>query len=420
MSYAARVFRILIASPSDVLEERDIAVNTIQAWNDLISAERQIVLLPLRWESHSAPEYGTRPQEVINRQVVDYCDVLVGIFWTRIGSPTGAADSGTLEEIERVASQGKPVMLYFSRSRQDPDLIDVDQLKQLRDFKLKTFPNGLVETYATQIEFRDKLQKQLEIQLRALLAAENQAPGDSEQAIPTTDILFEFADVERGRRAGERLALQTTAFEVRDVAQLPDFTVATAAQDPTGLITNPVNPDYYREMANHLISQGFFTPIRFWLRNDGSLGARDVYVDVRIASKDTQLSIDSFERLRGRPPTPRGHKYTFYGGLTVDGTIPPEKFGGAWTTKLELSALQPKREVSPPPTFILGANQGGSVDITARIYADTLPEPLVRTLSVDLAVTTVKKSARSLLEESGIKVPGSSPASRRKKTEGAG
>ncbi|MEQ8749171.1 MAG: hypothetical protein RIC52_05280, partial [Amphiplicatus sp.] len=174
MSFNARVFRVLIASPSDVADEREIAVAAIQAWNNLNSSERQIVLLPLRWETHSAPEYGRRPQEVINRQVVDSCDLLVGIFWTRIGSPTGIADSGTLEEIERVASQGKPVMLYFSRAAQDPDRIDLGQLQKLREFKTKTFPKALIETYTTQIEFRDKLAAQLEIQLRTLLVSENQ------------------------------------------------------------------------------------------------------------------------------------------------------------------------------------------------------------------------------------------------------
>src|SRR5690606_19975802 len=140
MSYAAQVFRVLIASPGDVSEERDIAVRIIQEWNDLNSAERRLVLLPLRWETHSAPEYGKRPQEVINRQVVDHCDLLVGVFWTRIGSPTGVADSGTLEEIERVANDGKPVMLYFSKSSKNPDEIDLEQLKRLREFKTKTFP----------------------------------------------------------------------------------------------------------------------------------------------------------------------------------------------------------------------------------------------------------------------------------------
>ena len=52
MAYSARVFRVLIASPSDVEEERDAVVSVIQAWNDLHSRSREIVLLPLRWETH--------------------------------------------------------------------------------------------------------------------------------------------------------------------------------------------------------------------------------------------------------------------------------------------------------------------------------------------------------------------------------
>jgi len=68
MAFDSRVYRIVIGSPSDVEEERDIAVRVIQEWNDLHSYTRKVVLLPLRWETHTAPDYGTRPQEVINEQ----------------------------------------------------------------------------------------------------------------------------------------------------------------------------------------------------------------------------------------------------------------------------------------------------------------------------------------------------------------
>jgi hypothetical protein len=50
---------------------------------------------------------------VINRQVLADCDLLVAIFWTRIGSPTGSALSGTVEEIEKHLKAEKPAMLYF-------------------------------------------------------------------------------------------------------------------------------------------------------------------------------------------------------------------------------------------------------------------------------------------------------------------
>src|ERR1043166_3914515 len=138
MAYDSRAYRILIASPGDVDEEREICVRVIQEWNDLNSYTRKVVLLPLRWETHTAPEYGTRPQEVINRAIVDQCDLLVGVFWTRIGTPTGVADSGTLEEIERVGKAGKPVMLYFSRVEIDPERIEVDQIEKLKQFREKT------------------------------------------------------------------------------------------------------------------------------------------------------------------------------------------------------------------------------------------------------------------------------------------
>lgn len=256
MSYSARVYRILIASPSDVAEERDIAVTTIQQWNDLNSSERQLVLLPLRWETHSAPEYGRRPQEVINRQVVDQSDLLVGIFWTRIGSPTGLADSGTLEEIERVAKQGKPVMLYFSQSKQDPDRIDLEQLQKLRDFKKMTFPKALVESYATQIEFRDKLAKQLEIQLRTLVAEESEKARGELHAEPITDVQIAFADPQTGSRLGTEIEIENTVLEIEELDRVPDYQNATgpveSSTEKSHLIMSigGVNKDYYRELVS--------------------------------------------------------------------------------------------------------------------------------------------------------------------------
>ena len=214
MSFPARVFRILIASPSDVTAERDLAVRTIQEWNNLNASERQVVILPLRWETHSAPEYGQRPQEIINRQVVDHCDLLVGIFWTRVGSPTGASESGTIEEIERVATDGKPVMLYFSQAKQDPDKIEVEQLARLREFKKKTFPKALIESYADLVEFRDKLSRQLELQLRSLLASESEGQLGGSFVPPVTDIVIHFADVDTATDKGEALTLETRFIEV--------------------------------------------------------------------------------------------------------------------------------------------------------------------------------------------------------------
>ncbi len=168
MSYESRVYRILIASPSDVDEEREVAARIIQDWNDLHSFNKKIVLLPVRWETHSSPTYGIRPQEAINRQVVDDCDMLIGFFWTKLGTPTGIDISGTVEEITRVANAEKPVMLYFSKRGKDPSLIDIDQLTALNQFKENVYKVAIVENYGSIVDFRDKLSRHLEIKIREL------------------------------------------------------------------------------------------------------------------------------------------------------------------------------------------------------------------------------------------------------------
>ena len=91
MSYSATIFQIMIASPSDVNKERQIAREVINDWNLKNTEDKKIVLLPIGWETHSAPVLGDRPQEIINKQILDKCDILIGIFWTRIGTPTGDA-----------------------------------------------------------------------------------------------------------------------------------------------------------------------------------------------------------------------------------------------------------------------------------------------------------------------------------------
>ncbi|MEP0212072.1 MAG: hypothetical protein ABJD66_02575 [Cellulophaga sp.] len=168
MSYESTVYRILIASPSDVDEEREVVSRIIQDWNDLNSFNKKIVLLPVRWETHSSPTFGVRPQEAINKQLVDDCDLLVGFFWTKIGTPTGEEIGGTVEEIKRVSKAGKPVMLYFSKRGKDPSLIDLEQLDSLNKFKSEVYKTALVENFNSIVEFRDKLSRQLEMKIREL------------------------------------------------------------------------------------------------------------------------------------------------------------------------------------------------------------------------------------------------------------
>ena len=185
MSYAARVYDLLIASPSDVAKERQLARDVILEWNAIHAKDRRIVLAPVAWETHASPEMGDRPQAIINKQIARDCDVLIAVFWTRLGTPTGKSPSGTVEEIREHVAAGKPALIYFSEEPVRLDSVEEAQYAALKEFRAECQQNGLYESYSSASEFREKLTRQLAQTVIRNLAPEPQ-DADSARAISAT------------------------------------------------------------------------------------------------------------------------------------------------------------------------------------------------------------------------------------------
>ncbi|WP_367255745.1 DUF4062 domain-containing protein [Pseudomonas sp. stari2] len=165
MSYTAETFNVMIASPGDVASERTIVRDVIYEWNAVNSNARKIVLLPIGWESHSSPEMGASPQAIINQQILEKCDLLIGVFWTRLGTPTDEYASGTVEELEKHIESGKPAMLYFSSQPVAMDSVDLDQAAAVKKFKTDCQSRGLYESYDSLSDFRTKLYRHLQLKV---------------------------------------------------------------------------------------------------------------------------------------------------------------------------------------------------------------------------------------------------------------
>lgn len=214
MSYEATVFNVMIASPGDVPAERSIARDVITEWNAVHSASREIVLMPTGWESHTSPEMGDAPQSIVNKQVPEKCDLLIGVFWTKIGTRTKEYASGTVEEIERHIESGKPTMLYFSNQPARLDSVDDGQYQELKKFKASCRERGIYEKYDSHSQFKEKFYRQLQLKL-------NEHP--------------DFAPISR---LGQELPL----LELRNAARLPTLSgkarhlLKGASKDSNGII----------------------------------------------------------------------------------------------------------------------------------------------------------------------------------------
>jgi hypothetical protein len=205
MSYRAKVVKVMIASPSDVPGERQAIRNVIQEWNYAHSEDKNIVLMPVGWESHATPSIGSRPQALINKQVLAGCDLLIAVFWTKLGTPTGKAVSGTVEEIEEHVKAKKPAMIYFSAIPVRLDSVDEAQYKALKEFKQEMGKRGLYEQYESSEEFREKLSRQLAQTVNRYFASKKNGNGQEDE-----DSGIAHPKVPKLSEAASRLLIEAT------------------------------------------------------------------------------------------------------------------------------------------------------------------------------------------------------------------
>lgn len=140
MSYIGQVVSIFISSPGDVSADREFVVATIMRWNQRNGKARGIFFNPLTWESLVAPDIGESGQSVIQSQIGNDYDIYLGLMWTRFGTPTLNANSGTedefLEAVQRFKDGGNiSVAFLFKNAPISPNLIDNKQLGQVQSFR---------------------------------------------------------------------------------------------------------------------------------------------------------------------------------------------------------------------------------------------------------------------------------------------
>src|SRR5579863_4282522 len=150
-----QLFRLFVGAPSDVEEPLDIIRGQIEQWNRDHGPRARARVEFTNWRTHTHPAAGARPQAIINRQVVDQCDILVAVFRLRFGTPTGVAGSGTEEEIRRCIRKGKTVMVYFAELPARGRRKDRREFAKIEEFKKKFGSRALYYTYTDPGSFEE-------------------------------------------------------------------------------------------------------------------------------------------------------------------------------------------------------------------------------------------------------------------------
>lgn len=180
---------VFLASPGDVKRERKAVRDAVEEVNRTTGEHDDFRLNVKGWETHTRPAASKkgRAQDAIFEQIGPY-DIFLGIMWTRVGTPTGKAASGTIEEYELARQQWsrrrkyKPSVMFYFRSKvaTEIDRLDPEQLKQVQLFKQRVFKDGLAREYGTVKSFEGMMREHLTLEARAVLkryADDAKGPG---------------------------------------------------------------------------------------------------------------------------------------------------------------------------------------------------------------------------------------------------
>ncbi|SVE46372.1 uncharacterized protein METZ01_LOCUS499226, partial [marine metagenome] len=119
----SRKLKIFISSPGDVIPERQVARKIIAELNEEMMGK--VFLVPVLWEQEPLLASGNFQTQIDSPKETD---ILLGILWTRIGSPLPESmlradgsryDSGTAFEFESALAghqnNGKPDILLYRK-----------------------------------------------------------------------------------------------------------------------------------------------------------------------------------------------------------------------------------------------------------------------------------------------------------------
>jgi formylglycine-generating enzyme required for sulfatase activity len=186
-----QILRIVLSSPNDVKAERRIMENVIKELNRGVAADRNLRLELILWETDAYPGFHAEgPQGLIDPILkIEDCDIVLGIFWKRFGTPAKGARSGTEHEIRTAVGSwrksGSPqIMIYFKEAeflpRKKDELEQYGLVLQFRD----EFPKeGLYWTFKDVPEFeklaRNHLTNFIRSQFDRIVAESESSPSQT-------------------------------------------------------------------------------------------------------------------------------------------------------------------------------------------------------------------------------------------------
>jgi SAM-dependent methyltransferase len=156
-------YGVFIASPGDVRDERDKAVDTVIEWN-MHHWNEGVTFIPLTWEYGTVGDIHKTAQQAIDEQLRPKADFMVAIFGSRLGTEIEEGVTGTSHEI---TNSPEHTAVYFAKNQSvdpnDPQFDEnVKQVQSLLAYKKDLQSKGYVKDFVNAEDFGKLFYQQLD------------------------------------------------------------------------------------------------------------------------------------------------------------------------------------------------------------------------------------------------------------------
>lgn len=230
--------KIFLASPSDVAKERKYVKEVIDEINGTIAPSKGI-FLEVVCSEHTFPGYGQDGQSVLNKQIgtMKEYEIFIGIMWSRVGTPTQRAASGTIEEFRRAVKANKnyekpEIWFYFRKLEAYLDTKEkLEQAGKVVTFKKEVQCKALTHDYNNPSNFRDRFRQGL---LRWLNARPNKTPRPRTAAANRIKKSSVTPTNSQSPTAGENKPKKSISTSPAERKRKPSATSPTKKRSPAG------------------------------------------------------------------------------------------------------------------------------------------------------------------------------------------
>lgn len=157
---------VFLAYISDVEDEVNATKDIVESINR--GLEPLGIELDLRTWKDVPAEFGN-PQQQINRELPEKCDVFIGVVYKKWGTPTGQSDCGFREEFDiverRYNKKGEPTILLYAKTVKEEDITDDEKedFNKIKDFKKEIInkQKGFLIQFNTTDKWKDIIRDRL-------------------------------------------------------------------------------------------------------------------------------------------------------------------------------------------------------------------------------------------------------------------